>query len=76
MFTQDEINSLTLDIRHSEEMRAKIRERLAAHEDFDLVAAWEELEVLDNSIRKRIVELRQTRGNEGPDKEPGFGQGA
>ena len=49
-----EREQLRQDIERSEEMRARLREQLAANKDVDLVAAWSEIEMLDQDIARRI----------------------
>ena len=56
--TSDERAQLLEDIRTSNSKREGIRERAHLSEDFDIAAAWEEVEELDRSIYDRIKESR------------------
>ena len=56
--TVDERAQLVEDIRTSSGRRRDIVERAERSADFDIVAAWEELEDLDESIYKRIQTAR------------------
>ena len=53
--TSDERAQLIEDIKKSDNLRRGIVERAELSEDFDILAAWEEVEKLDESIGKRIV---------------------
>ena len=57
--TSDERAQLVEDIKRSNKMREDIVERAALSEDFDIVAAWEVLEDIDESINARIASARQ-----------------
>ena len=46
------------DIKRSDSLRRGIVERAELSEDFDILAAWEEVEKLDKSITKRIDAAR------------------
>jgi hypothetical protein len=52
--TVDERAQLVEDIRVSGAKRRDIAERALLDKDFDIAAAWEELEDLDASIEKRV----------------------
>ena len=56
--TQDERAQLLEDIRTSNSKRADILERARASHDFDIPAAWQEVEELDASIARRIAHAR------------------
>jgi len=56
--TSDERAQLVEDIKRSDSLRRGIVERAELSEDFDILAAWEEVEKLDESITKRIVSAR------------------
>ena len=56
--TSEERAQLIEDIRRSTSMRAHIIEQAGADEDFDISAAWETLEELDQSINTRVVKAR------------------
>ena len=56
--TSDERAQLIEDIKKSDNLRRGIVERAELSEDFDILAAWEEVEKLDESITKRIVSAR------------------
>ena len=58
--TSDERAQLVEDIKRSNKMREDIVERAALSEDFDIVAAWEVLEDIDESINARIASARQS----------------
>jgi hypothetical protein len=57
--TSDERAQLVEDIKRSNKMREDIVERASVSEDFDIVAAWEVLEDIDESINTRIASARQ-----------------
>jgi hypothetical protein len=59
--TSDERAQLVEDIKKSDNLRRGIVERAELSEDFDVVAAWEEVEKLDESITKRIVAARRNQ---------------
>jgi hypothetical protein len=56
--TSEERAQLVEDIKRSNNMRRDVVERAELSEDFDLLAAWEEVEKLDDSIVKRILKAR------------------
>jgi hypothetical protein len=56
--TSDERAQLVEDIKRSDSLRRGIVERAELSEDFDILAAWEEVEKLDKSITKRIDAAR------------------
>ena len=56
--TSDERAQLVEDIKKSDNLRRGIVERAERSEEFDILAAWEEVEKLDESIGKRIVAAR------------------
>lgn len=59
--TPDERAQLIEDIRRSTSMRERILEQAATDKDFDIAAAWETLDELDQSINTRMVEARSSR---------------
>jgi len=59
--TSDERAQLIEDIKKSDNLRRGIVERAELSEDFDILAAWEEVEKLDESIGKRIVAGRMNQ---------------
>jgi hypothetical protein len=56
---QDERAQLVEDIKRSDNLRRGIVERAELSKDFDILAAWEEVEKLDDSINERIVAARK-----------------
>jgi hypothetical protein len=56
--TSDERAQLIEDIRRSISMRERIFERASADQEFDIAAAWETLDELDQSINARVVKSR------------------
>jgi len=52
---------LVEDIKKSDNLRRGIVERAELSEDFDILAAWEEVEKLDESIGQRIVAARMNQ---------------
>ncbi|HEU4692628.1 MAG TPA: hypothetical protein VFS23_29905 [Vicinamibacterales bacterium] len=56
--TSDERAQLVEDIKKSDNLRRGIVERAELSEQFDILAAWEEVEKLDESIGKRIAAAR------------------
>jgi hypothetical protein len=56
--TSEERAQLIEDIYRSTTIRAGIVEQARLSKDFDIAAAWEELEDLDASINKRVVTAR------------------
>jgi hypothetical protein len=59
--TSDERAQLVEDIKKSDNLRRDIVERAELSEDFDILAAWEEVEKLDESIGQRIVAARMNQ---------------
>ena len=53
--TVDERDQLIEDIKSSSNKRRAIAEQAERSKDFDIAAAWEEVEVLDQSIEERIA---------------------
>ena len=58
--TIDERAQLVEDIKRSDTLRRGIVERAATDQEFDLLAAWEEVEKIDQSINERIAAARQS----------------
>ena len=58
--TVDERAQLVEDIRVSGAKRRDIAERAQLDKDFDIAAAWEELEDLDASIETRVADSNVT----------------
>ena len=56
--TTDERAQLIEDIKISNRKRDAIVKRAEADQDFDIAAAWEDLDELDDSIAKRVIEAR------------------
>jgi hypothetical protein len=56
--TSDERAQLIEDIRRSASMREHIIEQTTADKEFDIAAAWETLDELDQSINQRVVNVR------------------
>jgi hypothetical protein len=56
--TRDQRDQLVEDIRRSNIKRDGIVEMARASAQFDILAAWEEVEPLDESITRRIREAR------------------
>jgi hypothetical protein len=56
--TPDERAQLVEDIKKSDNLRRGIVERAELSKDFDILAAWEEVEKLDESIGQRIAAAR------------------
>jgi hypothetical protein len=56
--TSDERAQLIEDIRRSASMRTHIIEQASADKDFDIAAAWETLDELDQSISNRVTKSR------------------
>ena len=54
LMTSDERAQLIEDIKRSDLLRRGIVDRAERSQDFDIVAAWEEVEKIDNLIRKRM----------------------
>ena len=59
--TSDERAQLVEDIKKSDNLRRGIVERAELSKDFDILAAWEEVEKLDVSISERIVAARMNQ---------------
>ena len=59
--TPDERAQLVEDIKRSDNLRRGIIERAEHSKDFDLLAAWEEVDKIDVSINKRIIAARSER---------------
>jgi len=59
--TPDERAQLVEDIKRSDNLRRGIIERAELSKDFDLLAAWEEVDKIDESINKRIIAARSER---------------
>ena len=59
--TADERAQLVEDIKRSDNLRRGIVERAELSKDFDILAAWEEVQKLDESITKRIVAARKNQ---------------
>jgi hypothetical protein len=59
--TSDERAQLVEDIKKSDNLRRGIVERAELSKDFDILAAWEEVEKLDESIGQRIVAARRNQ---------------
>ena len=57
--TSDERAQLVEDIKKSDRIRRGIIERAELSKDFDILAAWEEVEKLDGPINKRINTARR-----------------
>lgn len=56
--TPDDRAQLVEDIQRSANFRIHIVEQAKADREFDIPAAWEELEELDRSINARVNEAR------------------
>jgi len=56
--TSDERAQLIEDIRRSAAMRERIIEQASADKEFDIAAAWETLDELDESIKQRVIKAR------------------
>ena len=56
--TSDERAQLVEDIKRSNRMRDDIIERAELAKEFDILAAWEEVEELDASINRRVIAAR------------------
>ena len=57
--TSDERAQLVEDIKRSNNLRHGIVERAQLDEGFDILAAWEEVEKLDQSINERVIAARE-----------------
>jgi hypothetical protein len=58
--TPDERAQLAEDIKMAGSKRRDIADRTAMDKEFDVAAAWEELDELDKSIAKRVMKSRET----------------
>jgi hypothetical protein len=58
VMTSDERAQLIEDIGRSANIRVGIVEQARLSKEFDIAAAWQELEELDASINKRLVMAR------------------
>jgi hypothetical protein len=58
--TPDERAQLAEDIKMASSKRRDIAERVAMDKEFDVAAAWEELDELDKSIATRVMKSRVT----------------
>ena len=58
--TVDERAQLVEDIKLSSTKRRQIAERAELDKEFDILAAWAEVEELDASIEKRVPESQLT----------------
>ena len=58
--TSDERAQLVEDIKRSSRIRNAIVERAERDYQFDIAAAWEELEELDTDINRRVIAARGT----------------
>jgi len=56
--TSDERAQLIEDIRRSASIREHIIQQASADKEFDIAAAWETLDELDQSINQRVVKAR------------------
>jgi hypothetical protein len=56
--TSDERAQLVEDIKRSDSLRRGVVERAEVSEDFDILAAWEEVEKLDGDINRRVIAAR------------------
>jgi hypothetical protein len=59
--TIDERAQLVEDIKRADTLRRGIVEMAERSRDFDIPAAWEQVEVLDASINERIAATRASR---------------
>ena len=59
--TIDERSQLVEDMKRSDTLRRGIIERAELSKEFDILAAWEEVEKLDDSINKRIRAARKNQ---------------
>ena len=53
-----ETEKLVEDIKRSDSLRRGVVERAEVSEDFDILAAWEEVEKLDTDINRRVIAAR------------------
>jgi hypothetical protein len=56
--TSEERAQLIEDIRRSASMREHIIEQASVDKEFDIAAAWETVDELDQSINQRVVKAR------------------
>jgi hypothetical protein len=56
--TPDEKAQLAEDIKRSNNLRHDIAERALLDREFDIPAAWEEVEKIDGTINARIADAR------------------
>jgi hypothetical protein len=56
--TSDERAQLIEDIRRSASMREHIVEQASVDKEFDIAAAWETVDELDQSINERMLKAR------------------
>ena len=59
--TIDERAQLIEDIKRSDTLRRGIIERAELSKEFDILAAWEEVEKIDDSINERIIAARREK---------------
>ena len=59
--TSDERAQLVEDIKSADSLRRGVVERAEVSEDFDILAAWEEVEKLDADINSRVVAARRDK---------------
>ena len=57
--TIDDRAQLIEDIKRSDNLRRGIVERAELSRDFDILAAWEEVEKIDKTINERIAQARR-----------------
>ena len=58
--TSDERAQLVEDIKRSSRIRDAIVERAERDHQFDIAAAWEELDELDAAINRRVIAARNS----------------
>ena len=56
--TSDERAQLIEDIQRAAKVRERIVEQARLDKAFDIAAAWQELEALDQSINQRVIKSR------------------
>src|SRR5436309_14757226 len=59
--TSDERAQLIEDIQRAAKVRRRIVAQARLDKAFDIAAAWEELEALDQSINQRVIKSRLTK---------------
>lgn len=59
--TSDERAQLVEDIKRADSLRRGVVERAEVSEDFDILAAWEEVEKLDADINSRVTAARRDK---------------